>query len=111
MPVGLRERAMLPILVCSACHVGEQVQLKVRDYRTNGEHRILNIMDKGGKERATPLHLEAVERLAAWLAHHGVKNDPATPLFPTARTSRGLGRDGFRDQPMTTRAVEKLIGR
>jgi integrase len=68
-------------------------------------------LGKGGKERATPLHLEAVERLAAWLAHHGVKNDPAVPLFPAARTSRGLGRDGFRELPMTTRAVEKLIGR
>jgi integrase/recombinase XerD len=57
------------------------------------------------------LHLEAVEPLAEWLAVPGVKEDPAGPLFPAARTPRGQGRDGFRDEPMTTKAVEKLIGR
>jgi hypothetical protein len=62
---------------------------------------------KGGKERTTPLHLEAVERLAAWLAVPGIKDDPAGPLFPAARSPRGQGRDGFRPEPMTTRAVEK----
>ena len=41
----------------------------------------------------------------------GVKEDPAGPLFPAARSPRGQGRDGFQPDPMTTRAVEKLIGR
>src|SRR4051794_40448613 len=36
---------------------------------------------------------------------------PGGPLFPAARTPRGQARDGFRTGPMTTRAVEKLIGR
>ena len=62
---------------------------------TSGEHRILNITGKGGKERTTPLHLEAVERLAAWLAVPGISDDPAGPLFPAARSPRGMGRDGF----------------
>jgi integrase len=66
---------------------------------------------KSSKERTTPLHLEAVERLAEWLAVLGIAARPAGPLFPTAKTPRGMGRDGFRDQPMTTRAVEKLIAR
>lgn len=34
------------------------------DYRQN---KVLCIQGKGGKERTTPLHLEAVERLAAWI--------------------------------------------
>jgi hypothetical protein len=38
--------------------------------------------DKGGEERITPLHLETVERLAAWLPVPGVKDDSAGPLFP-----------------------------
>ena len=80
-------------------------------FKTSGEHRILNITGKGGKERTTPLHLEAVERLAAWLAMPGIGDDPAGPLFPAARSARGMGRDGFAAKPMTTRAVEKLIGR
>src|SRR5207237_10523331 len=31
--------------------------------------------------------------------------------FPAAKTARGLGRDGFRAEPMSIRAVEKLIER
>jgi integrase/recombinase XerD len=110
LPTGIRDRAMLAVLAYSGCRVGELVRLKVRDYKTTGEHRILNITGKGGKERTTPLHLEAVERLAEWLAVPGI-NDPAGPLFPAARSPRGMGRDGFAAEAMTTRAVEKLIGR
>jgi integrase/recombinase XerD len=49
-----------------------------RDFKASGEHRILNLTGKGGKERITPLHLEAVERLAAWLC----------PALPTIRPGR-----------------------
>jgi integrase len=49
--------------------------------------------------------------LAAWLAVPGIRGNPAGPLFPAARSPRGMGRDGFNATPMTTRAVEKLIGR
>ena len=82
---------MLAVLAYSGCRVGELVRLRVRDYKTSGEHRILNITGKGGKERTTPLHLEAVERLAAWLAVPGIADDPAGPLFPAARSPRGHG--------------------
>ena len=110
LPAGIRDRAMLAVLAYSGCRVGELVRLRVRDFKTSGEHRILNVTGKGGKERTTPLHLETVERLAAGLAVPGIKDDPAGPLFPAARSARGMGRDGFTATPMTTRAVEKLIG-
>ena len=111
MPSGHRDRAMLAVLAYSGCRVGELVRLRVRDFKTSGEHRILNVMGKGGKERTTPLHMEAVERLAAWLTVPGIADNPAGPLFAAAKTSRGMGRDGFDATPMTTRAVEKLIAR
>ena len=97
LPVGIRDRAMLAVLGYSACRVGELVKLRVRDYRTNGEHRVLNITGKGNKERTTPLHLEAVERLTAWLALPGIGDDPAAPssgprnrYAATAGTASGL---------------------
>ena len=52
-----------------------------------------------------------VLRLAAWLAIPGIADDPAAPLFRPQRSARKLGHDGFRPKPITTRAVEKLIGR
>ncbi len=42
---------MLAVLAYSACRVGELVVLSVDDLRTNGEHRVLSIYGKGGKER------------------------------------------------------------
>ncbi len=111
IPVGIRDRAMLAVLAYSGCRVGELVKLRVRDYRTNGEHRVLNITGKGNKERTTPMHLEAVERLAEWLALPGIGDNPAAPLFRPQRSARNHGKDGFRPKPMTTRAVEKLIER
>jgi integrase/recombinase XerD len=110
-PVDIRDRALLAVLAYSGCRVGELVRLRVRDYKTSGEHRILGVTGKGGKERTTPLHLEAVERLAEWLAVPGIAANPAGPLFPAARSARGRGRDGFATTAMTTRAVEKLIAR
>jgi hypothetical protein len=71
----------------------------------------LSITGKGGKERTTPLHLESVERLTTWLAHPGIADDPAAPMFPAAMTPRGLGRDGFRAEAISIRGVEKLIER
>ena len=108
-PVGYRDRALFAVLAYSGCRVGELVRLRVRDYKTSGEHRILNITGKGGKERIVPLHLEAVERLSAW--RDILPDDPTGPLFPGMRTSRGKGKDGFRRTPMTTRTAEKLVER
>jgi len=61
--------------VSSAIHAGQ-----------SGEHRVLNFTGKGGKERTSPLHLEAVERLNIWLAHPGIADDPAGPMFPASKT-------------------------
>jgi len=59
-PAGIRDRAILGVLAYSACRVGELVRLTVGDFKTSGEHRVLCIHGKGGKERIVPLHLEAV---------------------------------------------------
>jgi integrase/recombinase XerD len=110
-PVGIRDRAILGVLAYSACRVGELVQLSVGDFKTTGEHRVLLICGKGGKERTVPLHLEAVERLVGWLAVGDIATDRAGPLFRPAQTPRGGGRDGFRETSISTRAVEQLVRR
>ena len=110
-PVGIRDRALLGVLAYSACRVGELVRLTVGDFKTNGEHRVFKIYGKGGKERTVPLHLEAVERLTAWLDVAGISNDRLGSLFRPVQTPRGAGRDGFNRSPLTTRAIELLVRR
>ncbi len=110
-PAGVRDRAILAVLAYSACRVGELVRLRVADFRISGEHRVLNIRGKGGKERVVPLHVEAVERLAAWITVAAICEDRAGPLFRAAKSPRGHGRDGFRARPLTTRSIQQLIRR
>jgi integrase/recombinase XerD len=110
-PAGIRDRALLGVLAYSACRVGELVPLSVGDFQTHGEHRVLQVYGKGGKERTVPLHLEAVERLGAWLDAADLREDRQGPLFRPARTPRGQGRDGFQRSHLSTRAVERLVRR
>jgi len=110
-PVGVRDRAILSTLAYSACRVGELVQLKVGDFKTSGEHRVLALYGKGGKERTVPIHVEAVERLNAWMAASAIAYDRGGPLFRPPLTSRGRGRDGFAARPLSVRAVEYLVER
>lgn len=110
-PVGIRDRAILSLLAYSACRVGEVAHLRTGDYKPTGNHRILEVWGKGGKERRVPLHPEAVERLDAWLNVAGIRDDAEGPLFRAALTARGQGRDGFRTTPLSRRALQYLVKR
>jgi integrase/recombinase XerD len=107
-PVGVRDHALLAVLAYTGCRVGELSRLRIRDYKTTGAHRILEVQGKGGKERRAPLPVEAIERLDAWLL---VLAASEGPLFRPTLTARGRGHDGFRPQPMSRRAVEYLMER
>jgi integrase/recombinase XerD len=109
MPAGVRDRAILAVLAYSACRVGELARLQVGDYKTTGGHKVLEVLGKGGKERRVPLHPEAMERLEEWLDAAGIRDDVNGPLFRAARTARAQGRDGFRDIPLSRRAIQLLV--
>ena len=49
LPVGIRDRAILATLAYSACRVGELVRLRVEDFKTSGEHRVLALYGKGAR--------------------------------------------------------------
>ena len=107
-PAGIRDRAILAVLAYSACRVGELVKLRIGDYLIVGEHRVIQVTGKGGKERRIPLHLEAVERLNAWISL--LPDEPRqSPLFRPTRSPRCQGRTGFRSTSITERSVAKLV--
>jgi integrase/recombinase XerD len=110
-PAGVRDRALFAVLAYSACRVGEVARLKVADYKMSSGHRLLEILGKGGKERRTPLHAEAVERIEARLDAAAIRDDLDGPLFRVVKSARGRGRDGFRAGPLTRRAIQLLMKR
>jgi len=108
IPTGIRDQALLAVLAYTGCRVGELTRLRVLDYKESGGHKILEIRGKGGKERRTPLHPEAVERLEEWLAVVG--RDPGDlALFRPQKSARGRGRDGFFARPLTRRSVQFIL--
>jgi integrase/recombinase XerD len=109
LPAGTRDRALLGVLAFTGCRVGELVRLKVKSYKQNGVHRVLEIHGKGGKERLVPLQLEAAERLEAWLDLAGIRDDLDGPLFRPTKAAWGRDRQEFTTKPMTRRAVQKLV--
>ena len=110
-PAGIRERAIFGVLAYRACRVGELVRLKVSDFKTDGEHRVVRLFGKGDKERDVPIPVEAIEWLNAWLVVARIEEDRDGPLFRPALTPRGRGRDGFHRRHLTVRSVEHLIRR
>jgi integrase/recombinase XerD len=110
-PVGIRDRALLAVLAYSACRVGELLKLRTGDYKSHLGHKVLEVRGKGNKERRVALHPEAVERLEAWLAMTPLAAGEATPVFRPPRSSRGEGRDGFKESALSVRATEYLVSR
>jgi hypothetical protein len=91
--------------------VSTAMVLRAEDYRTNCEHRVLNIARKANKERATQLHLEAVEKLAAWLDLPAIGDVPAA--LSSGRSDQPATRAKIASAKNRSRsgAVEKLIDR
>jgi site-specific recombinase XerD len=87
--VGLRDRALIGLMVYSFARVGAVVGLKVEDYYANGKRWWVRLHEKGGKEHDLPVHHIAEVYLDAYLDAAGIRSEPKSPLF---RTSRGRSR-------------------
>ncbi len=88
---GLRDRAILALLLWQGLRRSELVALNRGDvHRDRGRWR-LRVRGKGGRMRQLPLHPQALERIQAYLARLPAAG-PASPLFLALRNARGDGR-------------------
>jgi site-specific recombinase XerD len=79
--VGLRDRALIGVMVFSFARIGAVVGMKVEDYYKNGKRWWLRLHEKGGKFHEVPAHHSAEEYLDAYLEAAGIAWDTKTPLF------------------------------
>lgn len=104
-PVGLRDRALIGVMVYSFARVGAVVQMQLDDYYPIGKRWWLRLHEKGGKFHEVPAHHKAQEYLDAYL--ECAESDTGSPLFRTA-----LGRSGeLTANPMTRHDVLRMIKR
>jgi len=87
--VGLRDRALIGLMVYSFARVSAVAQMRVRDYYQNGKRWWIRLHEKGGKFHEVPVHHTAEEYLDAYLKSAEIVDEKNKPLF---RTTRGKTR-------------------
>ncbi len=88
--VGLRDRALIGLMVYSFARVSAAVGMDAEDYLQRGKRCWFRLREKGGKHHEVPAHHNAVEYLDAFLA--AAPAAKKTPLFRTI-DRRGLLTD------------------
>ena len=103
--VGLRDRALLSVMVYSFARVSAVVGMRRQDYFLQGTRGWLRLHEKGGKRHDVPAHHRAEAAVEAYLAAGGVEEAKA-PLFQSVDRSRRLS-----GRSLTRRVVLAMIKR
>ena len=95
--VGLRDRALIAVMVFAFARVSAVVGLTVEDYFPLKKRWWLRLHEKNGKVNEMGCHHKLEEYLDAYIAAAGIADDRKGPLFRAA-----IGRTGkLSDRPMS----------
>ena len=78
---GLRDRALLGVLVYSFARVTAAISMRVADYYTQGPRSFFRLHEKGGRYNVVPAHHSAQAYVDAYLETSGAADDHRGPLF------------------------------
>jgi integrase/recombinase XerD len=104
--VGLRDRALIGVMVYSFARVTAAISMQVEDYFQTGKRWHFRLHEKGGKRHDVPAHHAAEQYLDAYLERAGILSDKKSPLFRTINRYRLLT-----DQAMTRNDALRMIKR
>jgi integrase/recombinase XerD len=105
---GVRDRALIGVLVFSFARIGAALAMKIEDYFPEGKRWKLRLHEKGGKEHVVPVHHTLEEYLDGYLAAAGIRDEKKRPLFRTLRTTPGRP---LSLEPMTQPDAWRMIRR
>lgn len=117
--VGLRDRALIAVMVYTFARINAVLQMKVRDYFVQGRRGWVRLHEKGGKEHEVPCHHNLEKLLDEYIAAASIAGQPDAPLFQTAagRTGQLTGspmwqQDAYRmiQRRATAAGIETRIG-
>jgi integrase len=106
-PIGLRDRALIALMVFSFARIGAALGMKVEDLFTQNRRLWVRLREKGGKAHAMPCHHSLEEYLHAYIDGAGLAGDPKGPLFRTI--GRGTGK--FTRTPLPQDGAYTMIRR
>ena len=105
-PIGVRDRALLAVMIFSFARVGAVIAMRVEDYYPDGKRWWFRLHEKGGKRHEVPAHHTAEEYVDAWMTIAGIKSENRSPLF------RSFDRRGkVSDRPLHRTDVLAMVKR
>jgi integrase/recombinase XerC len=102
---GLRDRALIGVMVYTFARVNAVIGMKVKDYFTQGRRGWVRLHEKGGQEHEVPCHHTLEKILDDYIEAAGVAGDPNGPLF------RSTGRKTGEARPLWQQDVYRMIQR
>jgi len=105
--IGLRDRALIALMVYSLARVGAALGMKVEDVYTQNRRLWVRLREKGGKAHAMPCHHSLEEYLHAYIDGAGLASDPKGALFRTI----GRGTSRLTTTTMTQADAHAMIRR
>jgi len=94
LPAGLRDRALIALMVFSFARVGAALTMRVEDVFVQNRRLWVRLREKGGKQHVMPCHHTLEDYLHAYLDGTGLAGDPKGWLFRSIQ--RGTGRLSLR---------------
>jgi site-specific recombinase XerD len=103
--IGLRDRALIGIMVYTFARINAVLEMKVGDYFVQGRRGWVRLHEKGGKEHDVPCHHTLEQYLDEYIAAANIASDVDGPLFRTS------GRKTGQAQAMWQQDVYRMIQR
>ena len=89
-PIGLRDRALIGLMVYSFARVGAAIGMKIEDVFVQNRRLWVRLHEKGGKRHEMPCHHNLETYLHAYIDGCNLTADAKGPLFRTI--ARGTGQ-------------------
>ena len=87
---GLRDRALIGVMIFSFARVTATVNMNVEDYYPQGRRMWFRLHEKGGKHHDVPVHHTAEEYVDAYIEQANIAATPKQALFRTISRCRQL---------------------
>ena len=87
--IGLRDRALIGLMVYSFARIGAAIGMRVEDVYTQNRRLWVRLHEKGGKQHAMPCHHNLEAYLHAYIDGAGLANEPKAMLFQTYSRATG----------------------
>src|SRR5690242_1793821 len=88
--VGLRDRAVIGVLIYSFARVSAAVAMRVEDYFPQGKRWWLRLHEKGGKHHEMPVHHTLEEYLDSYIEAARIGEEKKGPLFRASNGKTGV---------------------